>query len=137
MVTLRDGISTVTAFASDAFDRLSSNPTATAVGGTVIGATLVGAGAVAVAARKKTRRKNSIKKRRTTRTARKRKPAKRKASKRKRTKPRTAGKRRDTSTRRIRIAKNGQPYITLANGRTRFISKKSARISRKRKGGRY
>ena len=51
--------------------------------------------------------------------------------------PRTAGKRKDRSHKRIRYTKNNQPYIILANGRARFISKKSARISRKRKGGRY
>lgn len=50
---------------------------------------------------------------------------------------RTAGKRKDTSHRRIRQTKNGQPYIILANGRAKFISKKSASLSRKRKGGRY
>ena len=51
--------------------------------------------------------------------------------------PHTAGKRKDTSHRRIRQTKNGQPYIILKNGKARFISKKSAGISRKRSGGRY
>lgn len=50
---------------------------------------------------------------------------------------RTAGKRKDTSTRRIRMTKSGQPYIILKSGKARFISKRSARLSRKRKGGRY
>jgi hypothetical protein len=50
---------------------------------------------------------------------------------------RTAGKRRDTSTRRIRMTKFGQPYVILKSGKARFISKRSARLSRKRKGGRY
>ena len=50
---------------------------------------------------------------------------------------RTARKRKDRSHRRIRMTKTGQPYIILASGKARFISKKSARISRKRKGGRY
>jgi len=79
--------------------------------------------------------------------SRKRKSSKRKTSKRSNTRkknykrkrkyPYTAGKRKDTSRRRIRFAKNGQPYVIMANGRTRFISKKSAKSSRKRKGGRY
>lgn len=51
--------------------------------------------------------------------------------------PYTAGKRKDTSTRRIRYTKNNQPYIILKSGKARFISKKSVRLSRKRKGGRY
>lgn len=51
--------------------------------------------------------------------------------------PHTAGKRKDRSMRRIRYTRNNQPYIILANGRARFISKKSAKTSRKRRGGRY
>lgn len=50
---------------------------------------------------------------------------------------RTAGKRKDTSKRRIRMTKNGQPYVILASGKARFIKKSSAHNSRKRKGGRY
>jgi len=50
---------------------------------------------------------------------------------------RTAGKRKDRSMRRIRMTKNGQPYVILRSGKARFISKRSARLSRKRKGGRY
>lgn len=51
--------------------------------------------------------------------------------------PYTAGKRKDTSTRRIRYTKNNQPYVILANGRARFIKRSSASRSRKLKGGRY
>ena len=50
---------------------------------------------------------------------------------------RTAGKAKDRSTRRIRMTKNGQPYVILKSGKARFIKKSSARLSRKRKGGRY
>jgi len=50
---------------------------------------------------------------------------------------RTAGKRKDSSTRRIRMTKNGQPYVITASGKAKFIKKSSARLSRKRKGGRY
>jgi hypothetical protein len=51
--------------------------------------------------------------------------------------PHTAGKRRDTSHRRIRYTKNNQPYIILASGKARFISKSSVSRSRKLKGGKY
>ena len=76
----------------------------------------------------------------------KRKKTKRKASstyrksnykRRKQKKPRTAGKRRDTSHRRIRYTKNNQPYIITPSGKARFISKKSVHNSQKRKGGKY
>jgi hypothetical protein len=51
--------------------------------------------------------------------------------------PHTAGKRKDTSHKRIRQTKNGQPYIILASGKAKFISRASARRSRKTSGGRY
>lgn len=41
------------------------------------------------------------------------------------------------SRRKIRHTKNGQPYIILASGKARFISKRGAKLSHKRKGGRY
>jgi hypothetical protein len=79
--------------------------------------------------------------------ARKRKSSKRKTSKRsnirkrarkhKQKHPYTAGKRKDTSRRRIRYTKNNQPYVIMANGRARFIKKSGVRSARKRKGGRY
>jgi hypothetical protein len=79
--------------------------------------------------RKKTRKKAKKKttKRKTTRK--KRKPQPKYA--------RTAGKAKDRSTRRIRMTKTGQPYIILKSGKARFIKKSSAKLSRKRKGGRY
>lgn len=51
--------------------------------------------------------------------------------------PRTAGKRKDTSRRRIRYTKNGQPYVIMASGKARFIKRKSAKSSHKKRGGRY
>ena len=51
--------------------------------------------------------------------------------------PHTAGKRKDTSHRRIRYTKNNQPYVILPSGKARFISKKGVRMRRKRKGGSY
>jgi hypothetical protein len=58
-------------------------------------------------------------------------------SKKGRSTPRTAGKGKDRSTKRIRYTKNRQPYIILKSGKARFIKKSSARQSHKRKGGRY
>jgi hypothetical protein len=97
------------------------------VGGVALGG-VVGYLAGRRSSRKKTKRKRkSIRK-----TSRKRN-----YSNYKQKKPYTAGKRKDTSRRRIRYTKNNQPYVILANGRARFISKKSVRNSRKRSGGRY
>lgn len=98
------------------------------------GALALGGTAVAVARSrstksKKTRKKTTKKTTKRTTSSKKRKPKPKYA--------RTAGKARDRSTRRIRMTKNGQPYIILKSGKARFISKKSAAASRKRKGGRY
>ena len=51
--------------------------------------------------------------------------------------PYTAGKRRDRSHKRIRYTKRGQPYVIGAHGKARFISRKSAKLSYHKKGGRY
>ena len=51
--------------------------------------------------------------------------------------PHTAGKGKDTSHRRIRYTKKGQPYVIMADGKARFIKKTSAKRSHKLKGGRY
>ena len=128
MVNLPSGLSDVLDYASDQAKGLLGNPTATAVGGAILGASLTGATIAAVNSRSKRRKKASKKKRSVVR-----KKAKRKSYK----YARTARKRKDTSTRRIRMTKNGQPYVILKSGKARFIKKSSARSSRKRKGGRY
>ena len=133
MVTISQGLTDVTEFASDIGNRLASNPVASAVGGAVVGGVVVGAVAKAISSRKKSTRKSAKKKRTSTRK-RKARHVRRKASG---SYARTAGKRRDTSTKRIRMTKNGQPYVIMKSGKARFISKSSARASRKRKGGRY
>lgn len=51
--------------------------------------------------------------------------------------PRTAGKGKDRSHKRIRYTKRGQPYIITSSGRARFLKKSSAKRSHKMKGGRY
>jgi len=93
------------------------------------GAALVGIGlgsAAIVASRRKKKRTKRTSSRKTYRKVKGRRYT-----------PRTAGKGRDTSTRRIRHTSNGQPYVIMASGKARFISKKSAKSSRKRAGGRY
>lgn len=127
MVNIKEGLGNVMVFASDQAEGLLGNPVATAVGGAVIGGALVGTVAAVASSRKKTTRKSTRSKRKKTRSK----------SRRSVKYARTAGKRKDTSTRRIRITKNGQPYVILKSGKARFISKASARASRKRKGGRY
>lgn len=97
--------------------------TAAIVGGSAIA---IGAGTALALARVKKRSKKGKRtsKRKTRRNGKQRQPH-------------TAGKRRDRSHKRIRYTKKNQPYIIQANGRAKFISKKSARVSRRRRGGRY
>lgn len=122
-------------------------------GSAVAGASIVGAGALigskVVKARKKTKKKTKSKKKTTKKKSSGRKlkfgsPAWRKKyikkGRKKKVSPRyarTAGKGKDRSTKRIRMTKNGQPYVILASGKARFIKKSSAKRSRKLKGGRY
>jgi len=129
MATLSGGIVSAFNNASDEIKGLVRNPVATAVGGAIVGGAIVGTTVAAVTSRKKSTRKTRKKTSRKTRNY--KRPRKRARY------ARTAGKRKDTSTRRIRMTKNGQPYVILKSGKARFISKASARASRKRKGGRY
>jgi len=125
LVSIQSGLNS----ASGKVQNLLGNPVATGVGGALVGGAIVGTVVAATRSRKKSARKSSKKKRRA--------PATRKRRKRASSYARTAGKRKDTSTRRIRMTKNGQPYVILKSGKARFIKKSSARASRKRKGGRY
>lgn len=117
------------------------------------GVALVGVGVATAAIISHSRKKSKRRKKSKSRSVRKRNSKNRSSRKlkfgskayrkkylghgRKRTTPYTARKHKDTSRRRIRQTSKGQPYIILPNGRARFISKKSAKSSRKRKGGRY
>ncbi len=135
----------------DVITFISEKPISTSiVGAGIVGATAFGFNKIAKSRRKtkKKSKKKSVRKKVTRkRKGRKLKfgsPAWRKKyikkGKKKRISPRyarTAGKRKDTSTRRIRMTKKGQPYIILKSGKARFIKKSSARRSRKLKGGRY
>jgi membrane protein YqaA with SNARE-associated domain len=110
---------------------ISDNKTTIGAGiaGVAIGTALGSIAGYAIGKRRTKRKKTKSK-------TRKRK-YKRSHSRKRQKKPYTAGKRKDTSRRRIRYTKNNQPYIILASGKARFISKRSVRSSRKRKGGRY
>ena len=111
---------------------IQKNPTLSILGagGVGVGTGLLVGSIVGKKAKKRSKRTSASKS--------KRRKSKRKSSKRRKVKyARTAGKRKDTSHRRIRMTKTGQPYIILASGKARFISKSSARKSRKLKGGRY
>ena len=123
--TLQDGL----------FTQIKTNPLATGLAaGAVSAGAVLGTAAVVGAVRKK------AKKRKKSRTSSSRGRVKYKRSNRKKRKhkyARTAGKGKDRSTKRIRMTKNGQPYVILKSGKARFIKKSSARRSRKLKGGRY
>ena len=110
-----------------------------AIAGLGVGA-LVGAAVSRNSSKRKKRSKHKVsRKRSSTNRRRKLKFGSKAYRKRylKQRKPHTAGKRKDTSHRRIRFTKNNQPYIIMGNGRARFIKKSSVKRSRKLKGGRY
>jgi len=113
---------------------LISSPvgTATAIG-VAAGALLGGAAVVGVNAITSSGTKKRKKRKKKKSTSHRRKHHK----KRKRHTPHTAGKGRDRSRKRIRYTKNGQPYVIMASGKARFISLRSAKLSHRRKGGRY
>jgi hypothetical protein len=108
---------------------VSENKQEVAIGaiGTTAGIAL-GAG-TALALTSKKRRKTSKKRKSSKKSKRKSKRNKRKYY------PERKG--RKYSRRKIRMTKSGQPYIILASGKARFISKSSARRSKRLKGGRY
>lgn len=108
---------------------ITNNPIASVLGAAAIGG-IAGAGIVGITSA-------VIKKRKKAKRTSTKKTSKRKTKRRSTKYARTAGKRKDRSKKRIRMTKNGQPYVILASGKARFISKRSAKLSRSRKGGRY
>jgi hypothetical protein len=94
-----------------------------------IGAVLGGSAVYALTKSRKKSKRKSVRKRNT--------KNRRSKTRKKKYYPRTAGKRKDRSTKRIRFTKTGQPYVLMASGKARFIKKSSAKNSRRRKGGRY
>lgn len=127
---IADVIGEVKSFAQDHASELTIGVTSVTAGA------VLGAGAVALASGKKARkRKSSNKSKRKRRNSYK---TKRRTQKRRTRKtPRTAGKGKDRSHKRIRYTKNGQPYIILRSGKARFLKKSSAKKSHRKKGGRY
>jgi len=99
-------------------------------------AAVIGGGLGIIAAHERSKHSNSKRRKRKVSASRKR-YSNSKHHKKQRYTPHTAGKRRDTSRRRIRYTKKGQPYVIQSNGRARFIKKSSAHSSHKRHGGRY
>lgn len=112
-----------------------------AIGVGVLGAGALGIGALVVKKRKKAATKVSRVRKKKVRIRKKltalQKRRKKIIARPGRQTPYTARGGKDTSTRRIRHTKHGQPYIILKSGKARFISKASAKRSRKIKGGRY
>ena len=105
-------------------------------GGSAVAGVGVGLGISALVRARKKNKKRSKKKKTSHKNSRKRIHRNKKAN-RKRYTPHTAGKGKDTSHKRIRYTKKGQPYIIKADGRARFIKQTSATRSHKQKGGRY
>jgi antitoxin (DNA-binding transcriptional repressor) of toxin-antitoxin stability system len=114
-------------------DGISANPLGAVAGATGVGVVLGGSAVAGVVAAKKRKKKKSRSKRSRKKSSRSRSRRRRKG----RRTPRTAGKRKDRSTKRIRYTKRGQPYVITRSGKAKFISKRGAKASRKRKGGRY
>lgn len=109
---------------------IKANPVETAlVTGGVVAATAASAVALSRRKGKKGSKRKSTRKKSYTSRGRRR-------TRRRRT-PRTAGKGKDRSTKRIRYTKRGQPYVIMKSGKARFIKLNSARRSHKQKGGRY
>ena len=131
MVNVNELLQSGTNFVKGNAGLLSVGAGALAVGGVVGASTVLAAKSVNKRKKRKTKKANGKSRRRPSRRAschRKR---------RSRRTPRTAGRGKDTSSRRIRYTKKGQPYIIMASGKARFIKKSGAKRSHKRKGGRY
>jgi len=113
----------------------ATSPTGAGVVGAVAG--VGGTLAVMGVAKRVKKRKKTTKRKTTKRRTTKRRTTKKRKSSRVRKTPRTAGKGKDRSTKRIRYTKKGQPYVIMKSGKARFIKKSSAKRSHKVKGGRY
>ena len=114
---------------------VKEHPLATTAIGASLGAVAIGGTAIAVSRARRSKSKTTRKKK--TKKAKKKTKKRTKKKTRKRYTPRTAGKGKDRSTRRIRYTKKGQPYVITKSGKAKFIKKSSAKRSHKLKGGRY
>ena len=141
---IKNGLDNITERVSSLITDLSV--TEKALGAAALGAVVGGvATGIVVSAIKKRKRKNGRKRRRKKEKRRRRK-VKRKHRVRHvhRVSPRGKAKRHKTGrahhaggTKAIHYTKKGQPYIILRSGKARFITKRGAKMSRRRKGGRY
>ena len=127
-------LGSITELKTNATDFIQQNKTALALGGAGAAGIVIGGVIGSQIAKRSSTPKKKKSKRKTTRKS---TYKSRKVKKRSYRYARTAGKGKDRSTKRIRMTKNGQPYIILKSGKARFIKKSSARASRKKKGGRY
>jgi len=98
-----------------------------------VGAGALAIGGIAIAGIRSRRARSPTLRKKTKKKA--GKSTKRKTSK--KNKGRTGHKHKHRGTKQIHLTKKGQPYIILSSGKARFISKKSAKLRRKRKGGNY
>ena len=131
MVNVNEMLQSGTNFIKGNTGLLSVGAGALAVGGVIGASSVLAAKSVNKRKKRKTKKANGKSRRRpSSRTSCHRKRRSRRT-------PRTAGRGKDTSTRRIRYTKKGQPYIIMASGKARFIKKSGAKRSHKRKGGRY
>lgn len=130
-------VAVVKSYASEITDFVKSNLGTIAVGagGVALGAALGAAASSKVSSSAESG--NSKRKSRRSKSRVSKKGKHRNNRRRGRRTPRTAGKRKDTSHKRIRYTKKGQPYIILGSGKAKFIKKKGARSAHKRAGGRY
>jgi phosphate/sulfate permease len=137
---------TIGGIAGEIKETILNNPIASAiVGSAVVGGAIATGVVMAKRRKKKAKKKSKSSKKKGSKKGRKlkfgskayRKKYLKHRKHRRQRQPHTAGKRRDTSHKRIRYTKNNQPYVILSNGRARFIKRSSAVRSRKMKGGRY
>lgn len=91
------------------------------------------AGVTAVQVVRKSRKKSSKAKKSTSKTRKSKSKSRSKNTKKKR---KTTKSKRSPKN-KIKHTKTGQPYIILPSGKARFISKKSEKLRKKRKGGYY
>jgi len=105
-------------------------------GAVALGGSAIVTGLVVAARKRKKKSKTASKTRKSRKKTTKKKGTIRRKTKGRRT-PRTAGKGKDTSTKRIRYTSKGQPYVLMKSGKAKFIKKTSAKRSHRQKGGRY
>lgn len=131
--TIKEKGKTIISSIPDA-ETIFSGVTNTIRGNPVISGAVLGIGATGLTAGVVKLTKSKSKK---TKASSKRKKATKKTKRTKKTKKRKSTKKKKVNTRKIKYTKKGQPYVLNSKGQAKFIKKKSAKLSKKRKGGRY